>query len=366
MAMSYYMPTKIIVGKGCIREYGKSLEKYGHKAMIVTGKSSAKRNGSLKDVEEVLNANQIEYVIFDEVEENPSLQTVERARDLALSKQVDFIIGIGGGSPLDASKAIGVLVKHPELVGDTLINGESLDSVPIIAVPTTAGTGSEVTQYAILTDHKAQTKKNIGHSIFPEIAFLDASYMMQMPVDITIHTAVDALSHLVESYLSTRSQALSEGLVEQGMKLWGECIEALLSQNFTFEVRQKLLLASMYGGMAIAQTGTSLPHGMGYALTYHKGIPHGLANGVLYNAYLRSFKNQYKVNCLHQLLGLKSHEALEGILEKLCKISISVTEEELKHYTEELCENQAKLANHPEKVTTEDIYKIYRESLLRK
>lgn len=101
------------------------------------------------------------------------------------------------------------MINNPELKIDNLIGG-NLKSIPILAVPTTAGTGSETTQYAILTDNKAKTKINMGHSIFPEIAFLDATYMMDMPADITNHTAIDALTHLVESYLSARSNPLSD------------------------------------------------------------------------------------------------------------------------------------------------------------
>lgn len=366
MKFMYEMPTQVIVGKGCIKEQGKRLKEYGQKAYIVIGRHSAKKNGSLKDVVEALEAQAINYTIFDEIEENPSLETMERAKDKGLAEGVDFIIGIGGGSPIDAAKGIGVMIANPHLVADTLICGESLNSLPIIAVPTTAGTGTEVTQYAIATDHKAQTKKNIGHKVFPKLALLDASYMMDMPADITIGTAVDALSHLVESYLNVRSNLLSDMCVEKGLELWGQCIDSLLSGYFTYEVRENLLMASTLAGMAIANTGTSLPHGMGYALTYHKGIPHGLANGVLYIHYLRAFKEQSKVNKVSRLLGLDSHEALEKILAILCHTSITFTEEELRGYAVEMCSNKAKLQNHPETIDEEGIYQIYAKSLLGK
>ncbi|MEF9960297.1 MAG: iron-containing alcohol dehydrogenase family protein [Niameybacter sp.] len=363
MKSSFYMPTKVIIGENCIEANSHLLQGMGTKALIVTGRRSAKLNGSERDVEAALRKEQIDYVRFDQIEENPSLETVEKARDFGKSAGVDFVIGIGGGSPIDAAKAIAVMLKHTKLTGDTLI-GKSLDAVPVVAVPTTAGTGTEVTQYAIVTDHKAQTKKNIGHTVFPHIAFLDAKYMMDMPSDITIQTAVDALSHLVESYLNVRSNPMSEVFVEKGLAYWGECVDNLLGGFFTYQSRKDLMMASMYGGMAIAQTGTSLPHGMGYALTYHKGVPHGLANGTLYVEYLRCFKDQAKVQKLHKLIGVKSHEELEKILTALCFTNIQVTESELKQYTEEMCANKAKLQNHPEVIGFEEVYKIYAGSLL--
>lgn len=361
---SFYMPTKVIAGEGCVRNHASLLSGFGKKALIVTGRNSAKKNGSLKDVQEALESIQVTYCLFDEIEENPSLETVEKAKDFGADEKADFIIGIGGGSAIDAAKAIAVMLKNTHLTAGTLVNGESLESVPVIAVPTTAGTGTEVTQYAIVTDHDAQTKKNIGHIVFPKIAFLDASYMKDMSATITIHTAVDALSHLVESYLNVKSNVFSEGLVVEGLKLWGKCIPHLLSGAFNLECRHNLLMASMLGGVAIAQTGTSLPHGMGYALTYHKGLSHGLANGVLYVAYLRSFKDQSKVQKIHQHLGLESHEALEKILETLCHTEAVLTKEEIAKYTDEMCANKAKLQNHPEAITRDEVYTIYEKSLL--
>lgn len=215
----FYMPTKVIIGRECVVKEGHLLKGIGNKALIVTGRYSAKKNGALEDVIKALEEQNMAYCVFDEVEENPSLETVEKAKNFGVAQGVDFVIGIGGGSPIDASKAI-------------------------------------------------------------------------------------------------------------------------------------------------AQTGTSLPHGMGYALTYYKGLPHGLANGVLYKAYLRSFKDQSKVQKLHVLLGLESYEALEKMLDELCRVDIEISKEEIASYTEEMCANKAKLQNHPEPISKEEVYKIYADSLL--
>lgn len=364
MEMKFFMPTKVLVGEDIILKNANLFETFGKKALVVTGRNSAKINGSLKDVTQVLEKNSIDYKIFDEVEENPSLETIVKARDLGVDFGTEFIIGIGGGSPLDASKAIGVMIKNPELNSDTIFTDRKLSSIDIIAVPTTAGTGSETTQYSIITVHQEKTKKNLGQEIFPKVSFLDAKYMESMPAKTTISTAVDAFSHLAESYLNVNANIITDGLIEKALAIFGKTIPALLKGEFSYEDRENLMIASTIAGMVIAQTGTSLPHGMGYALTYFKDIPHGLANGCLYREYLNVFKDRNKVNNIWRALGLNSYEELLNILEKLTKIEIEVTKEEIESYTEGMISNKAKLKNHPEEVSYNEIFNIYYKSLM--
>lgn len=365
MMFNYLMPTKILFGKGVINKHKELFKEYGKKAYIVTGKHSSKKNGSLEDVLEALKEENIDYLIFDDIEENPSLETIERAANIGKSEKVDFIVGIGGGSPLDASKAIGVFINNPQINKDNIFEGKNLRSIPIIAVATTSGTGSEVTQYSIVTDHKAKTKKNLGQSVFPKVAFLDPSYTMDMSYSVTCSTGVDAFSHLVEGYLNSNANVISDMYAEKGIELFGQCLKGLLENNIDYNIREKLMLASTLGGILIAQTGTSLPHGMGYPLTYFKGVPHGKANGVLYGEYLNIFKDKTKVNKIIRLLGLNTLEELKIILDKLLPLDIKVSEEEIKTYAESMCSNEAKLKNHPEKVGFDEIYKIYKNSLLK-
>src|SRR5690606_4102226 len=156
----------------------------GRKALIVTGRRSAKINGSYDDVRQALSETGVGYVLFDEVEENPSLETIERGRETGKKNQVDFVIGIGGGSPMDAAKAIALFIKNPEINKENIFSAGKLDSIPVVAVPTTSGTGSEVTQYSIVTVHKEKTKKNLGQSIFPKVAFIDSKYTYDLPYNI--------------------------------------------------------------------------------------------------------------------------------------------------------------------------------------
>ena len=364
MNLKFYMPTKVLMGKNIVLNNSNLLKKFGEKALIVTGRHSSKKNGSLDDVVSALKKENIEYVIFDEIEENPAIESVVKAAEVGKKENVDFIVGIGGGSPIDASKAIGVMIKNEDLTEETLFSTKVLESIDIVAVPTTAGTGTETTQYAILTDHKNKTKRNLGQSVFAKLALVDASYMMGMNVDVTRNTAFDALSHIVEGYLNTNANLITDGLCEKALKIWGQCIPALLKGEFTYEDREKLMIASNIAGTIIAQTGTSLPHGMGYPLTYFKHLPHGIANGCLYKEYLKVFKNREKVQDIYKYLGLKSYEEFEDVIDKLTKIDIDITEDELKIWSRDFAENKAKLKNHPEEITEEEIFKIYKNSLI--
>jgi alcohol dehydrogenase len=357
------MPTKILMGKNAVLKNKHEFLGYGKKALIVTGKNSAKITGALEDVTNTLKEMNIAYAIFDRIEENPCTKTIEEAASFGKTEEAEFIIGIGGGSPLDASKAIGIMIKNKHLTEETLFSEKKFESIPVLAVPTTAGTGSETTPYAILTDHRAKTKRNLGQIVFCKAAFLDAKYTEKAPYDITVNTALDAMTHLVEGYLNTNSTYLSDMLAEKGLTLWGECVPSLLEADFDFEIREKLMLASSIGGMAIANTGTSLPHGMGYALTYFKGVPHGLANALLFKAYLRCFENKSKVEKVYKLLGFGSGEEFEEFLLKMLHADIVVSREEIEGWSEAMCSNTAKLKNHPELVAYETIYNIYEQSL---
>lgn len=363
MNINFYMPTKVLMGKNIVTNSADLLKQYGNKALIVTGKHSSKANGSLEDVKEALRLAEINYEVFDKIEENPSLETIEFGAILGKEANVNFVIGIGGGSPLDASKAIAIMIKNPKLTKETVLTSDKLEALDVIAVPTTAGTGSETTQYSIVTVHKEKTKKNLGQSVFPKLALLDASYMNNMSTNTTINTAIDAFSHLVEGYLNINSNFLTDSIAEKALKVWGECIDALVKEEFTFEIREKLMVSSTIAGMVIAQTGTSLPHGMGYSLTYFKGVPHGIANGCLYKEYLKVFKNREKVNNIWRVLGLESYAELEKLLEKLTKVNIEITEDEIKEYTDGMWNNKAKLKNHTEEITYDEIYNIYKNSL---
>jgi alcohol dehydrogenase len=299
------------------------------------------------------------------VEENPSLETIEKGSNIGKENNVDFVIGIGGGSPMDAAKAIAVFIKNPDINIDNIFSGRQLESIPVVAVATTSGTGSEVTQYSIVTSNKEKTKKNLGQVVFPKAAFLDSKYTFNLSYDITVNTAVDAFTHLVEGYLNSNSTYMSDIYGERGFELFVCCFEKLINKELDREFREKVMLASTFAGIQIAQTGTSLPHGMGYALTYFKGLPHGLANGVLTIEYLKAFKDRSKIDRMLKILKLNTLEELKEIFDKLVKVDIQISEEEIIEYSKTFISNKAKLKNHSEDIVLKDIVRIYTKSLIK-
>ncbi|RPJ81369.1 MAG: iron-containing alcohol dehydrogenase, partial [Deltaproteobacteria bacterium] len=288
MELTYQMPTQVVFGKGCVEKHGDIFGHHGKKALLVTGKTSARISGALEDVCAALSNVSVSWSVYDEIQPNPSIENVRDASEKARSEKADCIIGIGGGSPMDAAKAVAVLAVN-DLDDNTLFNGPyGKMPLPVIAVPTTAGTGSEVTPYSILTDMNNKTKKNLSHaSLFPKAAFLDATYTEKLPYDVTVNTAIDAFSHSVESILSRKSNVMSTMIALESLRMIGPALGLLDdTRKIDFETREKLLLGSMLAGVAIAQTGTTVVHAMGYSLTFFNNIDHGKANGLLLCEYL--------------------------------------------------------------------------------
>lgn len=365
MAFRYFMPADTYFGRGCVKAHKEAMAKLGKKAMVVTGRTSAKKNGGQKDITDALDSLGIPWVLFDEIGENPDLETVERAAAAAEKEGVEFFIGIGGGSPMDASKAIAVMAANPGKGREALFDGASA-ALPVVAVPTTAGTGSEATQFSIITLHEKRTKTSIAPKVFAAVSYLDPKYMDTLSPQITNNTAVDALTHLIESYLSASANFISERIVEMGLSIFRECIPALKAREYPAEIRDKLMLASAIGGVAIAQTGTSLPHGMGYFLTYEKHLAHGMANGVLTRAYLEQFpKGDKKVERLLNCLGMKDTEEMGAFLETVLAHTETYTKQDIAYYTEKFLETPQKMATFPYPLTKEDIYRMYEKSLLK-
>ena len=361
-SMKLFIPTLVYSESGCVKAHSKELAALGTKAMIVTGGNSSKRNGSLSDVEQALSEEGIPYVIYDEVEENPSVETVVRAARMAIKNQADFFIGVGGGSPMDATKAISVLAKNPEKMEyarEALYTKEKLDAYPVAAVPTTCGTGSEVTPYAILTVHEKHTKKRMEPLIFPTLALVDAGYLKTMSKEGLISTAVDALAHLIESYLNTNSNEYNRMYAREGLCIWGSVKDVLQKDAMPKnEELEELMHASVLAGMAISHTGTSIPHALSYPVTYELQVSHGKAVGIFLPGFLRNYEKQEEVKQIMKLLGFTKLVEFSSYIEEILG-RVEIPEELWNSDITELFENPAKLKNYPFTLSREIIDTYY-------
>jgi alcohol dehydrogenase class IV len=285
---------------------------------------------------------------------------------MARKTGADMIVGIGGGSPMDAAKAVAVLAVN-DLDDESMFKGPyPVVPLPVIAVPTTAGTGSEVTPYSIITDEKDQTKKNLSHpSLFPKLAFLDAAYTVKIPWQTTVNTAMDALSHSIESILSKRSDAMSQMVALESLRHLTPGIGLMDSEKrIGTEIRESLLLGSMLGGMAIAQTGTTVVHAMGYSLTFFNDVDHGKANGLLLAEYLAYVAphNPEKIGDILSAMGLETLGDLQAMIRSRVKEPPVLTEGDIALYTEKALMAKSVDNTFP-RPTSEDIRGLYMRSL---
>lgn len=355
--MQYYMPTKLYQEKDAVKKHAQEWCALGTKALIVTGRSSAKKNGALFDVCDSLTKQGKTYVIFDEIEENPSVDMVVAASRKGISEEADFVIGIGGGSPLDAAKAIAFLMYYPEDDAMSLYQAGKNGALPVVAIPTTCGTGSEVTPYSILTRKDLNSKGSIPHKIFPAFALVDGAYLAFAPKQVLYNTAVDALGHCIESYVNTNATEYSRMFVEKSLKIWAKSKEVFEGKRAAERSDyENMLLASSLAGMAITLTGTSLPHGLSYPLTCHLGLAHGAGVGYFQAGYLRE-ADQKTCEELLGLAGFSSLEELDMLIHKLCRFE-TISEEMLLLCANEILSNETKLKNCPFPVDREKMLRI--------
>lgn len=379
-AYKYYVPTPIFYGDGCVKKNAELLCSFGKRAFIVTSVfMSGCRNYALEDVIEIFEANGVAYAINDTVEENPPVENVAAITDDARKFKPDFIVGVGGGSALDAAKAVNHLLAYPAGTdpyqaffgggGSLYGGGIRIDrNLPIVGIPTTAGTGSEVTAGAVLTRMDTDNKDTPPLKLYLTVAFLDAHYIEDSP-SFLIHTGVmDALAHGVECYVNTGANFMNRSIAEIGFKLFSEFKDNMLNNTLTHEDYEKMLIAANVMGMAFGQAGTTLPHGLGYPLSHYKQLNHGLSCSMTMGEYIRGFKDTSIIENIIDLCGFKSVDEFADYVNEILSrdVHIKVTREEIAAWTEQFWTTQHhRLPRHPEPISKEEIHQIYLRALDR-
>lgn len=315
----YLVPTDVHFGAGILRNFGEIAGKVGRKALVVTGRRSARASGALDRVVGALG----DAVVFDGVDENPTTDVCMAGGRLCREEGCDFVVGLGGGSAMDAAKGMAVMACNEGDCRDYLgVDRYRGGNLPVVAVPTTAGTGSEVTQYSVLVDGVEGSKRTLaGRGLFPVAAVVDPELMVSLPRGVTVHTGLDALSQGMEGLVSKRSTVLGDLLGLEVCRLVGRWLVRAADVPGDLEARSWLAYAAMLSGCVIAQSGTTLVHGMGYWFTLHYGTAHGLANALLlppvfrYNAgYLPG-----KVGAIAEALGVERGRAEGAPGEAVCE-----------------------------------------------
>ncbi|WP_147821281.1 iron-containing alcohol dehydrogenase [Salidesulfovibrio onnuriiensis] len=306
----YYMPTRILFGPGKIEELGKTpfLPK-GKNAMVVIGESGIMlKLGYLPRVQGFLSEHGVRSIVFDRVRPNPESDSVEEAARICREKKVDMIVGLGGGSTIDAAKAIALLAANEGELWDYVATGSGKNktpennALPLIAIPTTAGTGTEVTPGAVITKTGSREKIGIRHeSMYPALAMVDPDLMRSMPPFLTATTAMDAFFHAVESYLSTVRSPSADLLALEAIHLICHYLPRAVEEGNDEESRIALAWASTAAGLCLSQAVAISQHSMEHALSaFYSELPHGAGLVMLSKAYF-SFLAEQNVEKLGDL-----------------------------------------------------------------
>lgn len=369
-SFAYSMPTRIVLERGAIERLPEHLGP-ARKALVVTGRSFARRTGLCDRIEAILRKAGVDEVQFASASPNPAVSEVESIGRLAREAKAELMIGLGGGSAMDAAKAAAVLATNPQHLMELFpVHEFGHDPLPLICIPTTAGTGSETTQYAIINDDAGTDKLNLnGPRTFPILALLDPELSVTMPKNITADTGLDALSHAIEGYVSRRSQPLSDCLALESIRFIGEYLPRAVENGEDLDARAAMLYAAAVAGMVIAQTGTTALHAFGYYLTLHYGVPHGRANGALLGQYLEFIERSSpeKMKIVYSVFGAEKegHEAVLKFIESLgvpTRLRAhGVKKDDLGAFRDYVMENRS-IPRTPGKVGVEDIERFLSES----
>jgi alcohol dehydrogenase class IV len=283
-------PTRIVFGRGTLEQLGVHARGHGSRALVVCGRSAMHRHGVLDRVRGSLRAQGISSIVHDEISADPRSDEIDRGLEQLRRGSCDLIVGLGGGSALDAAKALGVAVGYDsvrEIIGITL--APAAGALPVLAIPTTAGSGAEVTRGAIVTDVLRSFKSGIrGEDVFPRVALVDPSLSETMPPAVAAETGFDALTHALETYLARKASPLSAVLSERALMLLASNLPLLAAGRLGSAEQDALCLAALLGGLTVANASTCLPHRLQQAMGAVPRVKasHGRGLAALYPAWL--------------------------------------------------------------------------------
>lgn len=337
--LNFYLPVRIIMGENCINENRQVFKDWGKKAFVVTDGIAAKNNGSLEDILDAMESQGMAHEIFENVSSDPTVECVREGAKAIQDCGADMIIAIGGGSSMDAGKAMSLLCKQLHLTDDQLVAGDfRQETIPLITVPTTSGTGSEVTPFAILTSLAARRKINMNSpEMFSRVAFLDPRYTATVPYEVGVNTGIDAISHAMEGILSAGSSPLTEAIAIEALKSISKAIKKLANDSMDGDARWDMMYGCLLAGIAVGQTRTSALHGISYPMTYHRHMPHGRAIGLLLVPYLKFTVagDSGLVEKMLDALDMKDLNELESVMNVMLGKKDKFSKEEIAKYAAE-------------------------------
>lgn len=376
-------PTKIIFGQNSFEQIGKEAREYGHRAFITTGGKSMKKAGVIDKTNELLKSAGFEEIFwYDKVEHDPSTKTVDTGTIEARKFQANVVIGIGGGSALDTAKAIACMLKNDGSVEEYQSGREIKNpGIPFIAVPTTAGTGAEITKNAVLTNKEKKIKESIRSPyMIAKVAIIDPLLTATMPPDVTAATGMDALTQSIEAYITRASNPVADTLALRSISLISSNLLQAFRNGADILARENVALGSLLGAMAFANSGLGAVHGLAHPIGAMFDAPHGAVCALLlphvmeYNLQARLTKFVQIAEATGQdIKGGKSQEdaafmAVKAIKELISNLNLpqhlsyfGITKDDLQIIAE--ATRGSSLNNNPVTANTVDLKEILLKAL---
>lgn len=376
MDFQYNLPVNLIFGRGTTEKTGEIAASFGKKALVVTGTGSTKRSGLLDRVVSSLKAFGAETAVFDKVTQNPLTTTVYEGVALAKESGCDMVLGVGGGSIMDAAKAIAFCCVNDGDISDYIFGKkQGKGSLPIILIPTTCGTGSEGNQIAVLTNPETMDKKALyTMQIMPSASIIDPDVMMTMPKQVLSSVGFDAFTHSLEAYTSKKANPLTDAQALLAIRLITENLPKLMSDYSDVAAWESVSLAATLGGMVIGAAGVSAAHGMEHPASGLKNIVHGRGLAALTPPIVERLAPALpqKFSEVSKILGGRDEkDCADGIRRFLKAIRLDVklgdlgiTADDVEWMTENCMKiSIGNLKNAPVTFSREEVAEIYREAI---
>jgi len=378
----FRIPRAIITGSGASRQVGEEARKLKvNKGLIVTDQILAKL-GLLDEIQQSLQQRQVQFTVFDKVFTEPTVDYVLEGLKAYQENGCDFLLAVGGGSAIDTAKAISVMATNPGSIKDYMGLGKIPEKgVPLVALPTTAGTGSEVTQVTIITDTETDVKMLIGSPfLIPEIAIVDPLLTLSMPQGLTAATGIDALTHAIEAYVSLKAQPMTDSYCLSAIELISGNLRQAWTNGDDIAAREKTMLGALQAGIAFSNSSVALVHGMSRPIGAYFHVAHGAANaallGVVMEFSLTGNPNRYAHIARamgEDISGLTDLEAAQRGAEAVRRLikevkiaslrELGVDREKLYELAPRMTEDaiaSGSPANNPRQATREEIIKLYK------
>lgn len=377
---TFSVPQNIIVGRGSLAKLPEVAEKSGGKKAFIISGPHLNKMGIVQSCVDALKAKGIESSVFTETEGNPSVETVDKASAAYKESGADFIVALGGGSPMDVAKAVGVVARY----GGSITEYEGADKVPgdiipLIAVPTTAGTGSEVTAFSVITDHSRNYKLTVfSYKLIPSYAILDAKLLTTAPASVAAACGIDAMVHALEAYISTAASPFSDAMAEKALELIGANIRCYVANRGDIEAAENMLVGSLFAGIAFSWARLGDVHAMSHPVSAYFNVPHGVANAILlptiveYNMLADKGKYLNIYNCIAKLPAAPEEFTADMLVDELRDLNeslgipagleeVGVTKDKFDAMADDAMKS-GNIAVNPRSTTKKDVLALYEKA----